>query len=159
MAHGSDWHIGVISDTHGYLRPEALRALESVDHILHAGDVGGEQVLVELAQIAPVTAVRGNMDRDSWGRQLPQTEVVTFGSSHFYLLHDLNELDLDPWAAGCRAVITGHTHKPLKQVRDGVLFLNPGSAGPYRFGPVTLALLELDDTNLTVEIIELAGSG
>lgn len=146
--------IGVISDTHGVVRPEALAALAGVDHIVHAGDIGGPDVLAALAAIAPVTAVRGNNDRDS---PLPDTELIELGGRHIYVLHDLHELDLDPRAAGIDVVIAGHSHKPMREVKDGVLYLNPGSAGPRRFKlPIALARLRLAD--LHVEVCELVPS-
>jgi putative phosphoesterase len=122
--------VGVISDTHGLVRPEALEALRGAAHILHAGDVGGPQVLEALQALAPVTAVRGNNDRGPWAEALPDTAVVELAGASIYLLHDRAELDLDPRAAGMAAVVCGHSHKPLQEERDGVLHFNPGSAGP-----------------------------
>jgi len=148
--------VGVISDTHGLMRPEALRALGGVERILHAGDVGNREVLDALQQIAPVTAVRGNTDRDAWASWLPKTAVVEVGPATLYLLHDLGELDLDPAAAGFAAVIYGHSHQPHTESRGGVLYLNPGSAGPRRFHlPVTLARLYIRETGLEAEILPL----
>jgi putative phosphoesterase len=121
--------IGVISDTHGLLRPEALQALRGSEHIIHAGDVGSSEILDELATIAPVTAIRGNVDKDVWARRLPETEVVEIGGVLIYVLHDLTRLDLKPEAAGFRVVISGHSHVPKQETRDGVLYFNPGSAG------------------------------
>ena len=136
--------VGVISDTHGLLRPEAMRALRGVDLILHAGDIGGPEVMLGLASLAPVTAVRGNNDAGDWARAYPQTEVVTIGGVSIYLLHDLADLDLDPRAAGFAVVVSGHSHRPRAETRDGVLYLNPGSAGPRRFDlPVGLARLRI----------------
>src|SRR5690348_17262624 len=125
--------VGLISDTHGLIRPEALEALRGSRLIIHAGDVGNEEVIVALRAIAPVVAVRGNIDKSGWPATLPTTEVVGVGGLSIYVLHDLNELDLDPAAAGFRAVISGHSHKPSSEERNGVLYLNPGSAGPRRF--------------------------
>jgi uncharacterized protein len=148
--------IGVISDTHGLLRPEAVVALRGVEHILHAGDIGTAEVLEELAKIAPVTAVRGNNDKGPWAARIAEHEVFKVGSHSIYMLHDLAELDLDPATAGFAAVITGHSHKPKMESRAGVLFLNPGSAGPRRFKlPVTLATLEVKRGGLHAEIHEL----
>jgi uncharacterized protein len=148
--------IGVISDTHGLLRPEAMAALAGVDHILHAGDIGSADVLVQLATLAPVTAVRGNNDREQWAARIPETEVFTVGSHSIYLLHDIAELDLDPTAAGLAAVVTGHSHKPKVERRAGVLFVNPGSAGPRRFNlPVTVGMLQVSRTTIRAEIHEL----
>jgi len=149
--------LGVISDTHGLIRPEALRALAGVDRILHAGDIGGRDVLDALAAIAPVTAVRGNNDRGAWAQAVPETEVVDVGGQLLYLLHDLAQLDLDPMAAGFAAVITGHSHRPGQELRGGVLYLNPGSAGPRRFRlPIALARLHVGDGTLSAEIVTLA---
>ncbi|MGD0366393.1 MAG: metallophosphoesterase family protein [Acidobacteriaceae bacterium] len=148
--------IGVISDTHGLLRPEALQALSGVDHILHAGDVGDPKILSTLEEIAPLTAIRGNIDRSGRCAALPVTEIVDLGGTTFYLLHDLHELDLDPVAAGVSVIISGHSHKPLIEHRRGVLYLNPGSAGPRRFSlPITLGLVTLGDGWPRAEIIPL----
>jgi uncharacterized protein len=125
--------LGVISDTHGLLRPEAVEALHGSDMIVHAGDVGSPDVLRELEKIAPVIAVRGNNDREPWAKDLPLTDVLELGGASIYVLHDVNELDLDPRAAGFSVVIAGHSHQPRSEERDGVLFFNPGSAGPRRF--------------------------
>jgi len=148
--------VGIISDTHGLLRPEALRALEGVDRILHAGDVGGQDILRALESQAPVVAVRGNTDWGEWAKSLPTTAVAEFGTNLFYLLHDLADLDLNPGAAGMRAVVSGHTHMPMVQETGGVLYVNPGSAGPLRGSkPVTLAIAEMEGDELKVEIIPL----
>jgi len=148
--------LGVISDTHGLVRPEALAALAGVGHIVHAGDVGGQAVFDALVAIAPVTAVRGNNDRDAWGRRLPETATLEFAGRRIFVLHDAAELAIDPRAAGVDVVIAGHSHKP-KQVREGgVLHLNPGSAGPRRFKlPITLARLHVRAGELDVEFVEL----
>ncbi|MGB9029852.1 MAG: metallophosphoesterase family protein [Acidobacteriaceae bacterium] len=148
--------IGVISDTHGLLRPEALAALAGVDHILHAGDVGDPKILSALKAIAPLTAIRGNIDRSGPCAALPVTEIVELGGTTFYLLHDLHELDLDPATAGIGVVISGHSHKPLLEHRRGVLYLNPGSAGPRRFSlPASIGLVMLGDGAPLAEIIPL----
>lgn len=148
--------IGVISDTHGLLRPEAVRELRGCERIVHAGDVGDPAILEELRRIAPVAAVRGNVDRGSWAEALPETEVVEVGEAVLYVLHDLARLDLDPTAAGFAAVITGHTHQPKTEERGGVFYLNPGSAGPRRFRlPVTVARLSVSGGRVTAEIVEL----
>jgi uncharacterized protein len=132
--------LGIISDTHGLLRPEAVEALRGVDRILHAGDVGGDGILRELAKLAPVTAVRGNMDKGDFGSTLPETEAVEVGGALLYLVHDLETLDLNPAAAGFHAVVFGHTHMPEIREAAGVQYINPGSAGPERPGkPVTVA--------------------
>ena len=146
----------MISDTHGLLRPEALSALEGCSLIIHAGDVGSPDILEQLRAIAPTTAVRGNVDTAAWAMSLPLTEVVHVADVHLYVLHDLAALDLDPKAAGFAAVISGHTHRPAADVRHGVLYLNPGSAGPRRFKlPITLARLEIAGARLSHEIVEL----
>jgi len=148
--------IGVISDTHGLLRPEAQRALQGVQLILHAGDVGAPEILTQLKLIAPVFAVRGNVDTEQWAEELPLTTVVEISGFHFYVLHNLRDLDLKPQAAGFDAVISGHTHAADQQEDSGVLYLNPGSAGPRRFRlPVTLALVELSKKPWRVELVRL----
>ena len=148
--------VGVISDTHGLLRPEAITALHGSDLILHAGDVGKPEVLEALQAIAPVVAIRGNNDEGAWAGVLPSTEVVEIGTSALYLVHDLAELDLDPVAGRFAAVISGHSHRPSASVREGVLYLNPGSAGPRRFSlPVALALLTVRGRTLRPKLIEL----
>lgn len=134
--------VGVISDTHGLLRPEAIKAMQGSDLILHAGDAGQPHVLEALREIAPVIAVRGNVDRGEWANNLPETSIAEVGASTIYMIHDLNHLDIDPAAAGFRVVVSGHTHQPRITERGGVLYLNPGSAGPRRFrNPVSAALL------------------
>jgi len=149
--------IGVISDTHGLLRPEAIGALRGSDHIIHAGDVGSPEILEKLAAIAPVTAVRGNIDKQAWSRKLPETAVLELGGVSIYVLHDLAQLDLKPKAAGFAAVISGHTHVPKQETRDGVLCFNPGSAGPRRFKlPVSVGRLILEDGGLRGELLHLA---
>src|ERR1700692_3245023 len=136
--------IGLISDTHGLLRPEALSALDGSDLIIHAGDVGGPEILEELRRLAPVVAVKGNVDTDAWCADLPETAVADAGSSLIYVLHDLKALDLKPAAAGIAMVVSGHSHKPVCEERGGVLYVNPGSAGPRRFNlPVTVARVDL----------------
>ena len=148
--------IGVISDTHGLLRPQAVQALEGVELIIHAGDIGDPKILRALARVAPVHAVRGNTDRGDWAAALPQSLVVEVGAVHLYVLHELFCLDLDPAAAGLAAVISGHSHHPHLEHKNGVLFLNPGSAGPRRFTlPVTLARLLVHRDSLQAELIEL----
>ena len=146
----------MISDTHGLVRPEALAALEGSDIILHAGDIGAPEVLTALREIAPTCAVRGNNDRDAWGLELPLTEVVELGTHSIYLLHDIAHLDVDPAAEGFSAVISGHSHKPRMEERAGVLYLNPGSAGPRRFKlPIAVARLRVSEKRLEAELIEL----
>jgi|ERR1700678_3367393 uncharacterized protein len=134
--------IGLISDTHGLVRPEALQALGGVARIIHAGDIGGASVIETLTGIAPVDVVRGNNDKDPWGARLPEWLALEFEGVRIHVLHDVKELDVDPAAAGFRVVIAGHSHKPVVTERGGVLFVNPGSAGPRRFGlPVTVGYL------------------
>ena len=149
--------IGVISDTHGLLRPEALAALSESDYIVHAGDIGDGAILDKLAEIAPVTAVRGNVDRGSWAQRIPATNVLEVGGISIYVLHSLQELDLKPEAAGFAAVISGHSHVPEQAMRNGVLYFNPGSAGPRRFRlPVSVGKLLVKDGVVTGEIRLLA---
>ena len=149
-------HIGVISDTHGLLRPQAVAALRGCPMIIHAGDVGRPEILDELHRIAPVFAVRGNVDTGPWAKQLPETEIVRVEGCLLYLLHDTNALDLDPQTAGFHAVIAGHSHRPKIDTKDGVLYLNPGSAGPRRFSlPVSVGRLTLAGRQLHAEIINL----
>ena len=148
--------VGVISDTHGLLRPEAVAALHDSELIIHAGDVGDPQILDRLRAIAPTYAVRGNVDTSAWAKALPLTEVVEVGGLQFYILHNLDDLDLNPRVAGFAAVISGHTHRPHAELRDDVLYLNPGSAGPRRFTlPIAVARLEVSDSRLSHEIVEL----
>lgn len=148
--------VGVISDTHGLLRPEAIAALRGADHLLHAGDVGDPQILNALKSLAPLTAIRGNIDRSGRCAALPETEAVELGGYLLYLVHALADLDVQPKAAGIAAVISGHSHKPGIEIKDGVLYLNPGSAGPRRFSlPITVAWLYLESTGLRAEILPL----
>lgn len=148
--------VGVIADTHGLLRPEALAALRPVEYILHAGDIGNFEILDALRTIAPVTAIRGNIDLHGPCAELPATEAIELGSVLLYIVHSLHDLDLNPKAAGIAAVISGHSHQPERETRDGVLYLNPGSAGPRRFKlPVTLALLNIKDGQMTSSIIPI----
>jgi hypothetical protein len=148
--------VGVISDTHGLLRPEALEALRGSDHIIHAGDVGEPGILEQLKRIAPITAIRGNIDVDDWARYLPETEVVELAGKTFYILHDCKQLDLNPQAAGFAAVISGHSHQPLIENKNGVLYFNPGSAGPRRFRlPITAGCITIAGKQLRPEIFDL----
>jgi uncharacterized protein len=148
--------VGVISDTHGLLRPEAVAALAGVERIVHAGDIGSPEILRELARLAPVSAVRGNNDRGSWAADIPATEVVEVGGVALYVLHDVHELDLDPGAAGFAAVIAGHSHQPRQHERDGVLYFNPGSAGPRRFRlPISVGRLTVADGRVRGALVTL----
>ena len=151
--------VGLISDTHGLLRPQALRALEDSDLIIHAGDVGDPEILKKLKTLAPVFAVRGNVDTEPWALALPETEVIETDLATFYVLHDVHALDLDPAAAGFHIIVSGHSHKPARTERNGVLFLNPGSAGPRRFDlPVTVARMDLSQQPWNVTFIDLMES-
>jgi putative phosphoesterase len=172
--------VGVISDTHGLLRPEALRALQGSDLIIHAGDVGDPKILQELSRLAPVVAVRGNIDTSGWSADLPETAVTEVGSALIYVLHDVKALDdfllgrdrpparqkglvrasrLSPQTAGIAMVVSGHSHKPLQKERDGIIYLNPGSAGPRRFNlPVTLVRIDVARKPWRIEFVELVPS-
>jgi uncharacterized protein len=148
--------IGVISDTHGLLRPEVLAALRGSDYIIHAGDIGDPAILKRLVEIAPVTAIRGNVDRDAWARKVPATNVLEVGEVSIYVLHNLNQLDLKPESAGFQVVVSGHTHVAKFETKNGVLYFNPGSAGPRRFRlPVTVGRLHVKDGKASAEIIEI----
>jgi hypothetical protein len=148
--------IGVISDTHGLLRPEALAALQGSNRIIHAGDIGDPEILNRLSEVAPVTAVRGNVDRGSWARNIPETNIAEADGISIYILHILKSLDLKPQAAGMRAVIYGHSHIPKQETKSGVLYFNPGSAGPRRFQlPVTVGKLIVENGEIRSEIIHL----
>src|SRR5262245_53276243 len=149
--------LGVISDTHGLLRPQALDALRGVELILHAGDIGAPEVLEGLRGLAPVRAIRGNNDTDSWARGLPETDLVEVGGVSMFILHSLADLDLNPKAAGVRVVIYGHSHRPEAIEKDGILYLNPGAAGPRRFRlPLSVARLTLAGGAVRHEILELS---
>ena len=148
--------IGVVSDTHGLLRPQAAEALRGSDRILHAGDVGAPEILEALKQIAPVIAIRGNVDTAPWATTLPLTEVLEVNGVSIYMLHDLAQLDLKPQAAGFRVVVYGHSHKPKTEEKNGVLYFNPGSAGPRRFSlPVSVGRLTVTAGRVSTELIEL----
>ena len=150
--------IGVISDTHGLLRPQAVDALTGVDIILHAGDIGDSAVLDDLRAIAPVVAVRGNNDKGEWAEALPDWEVVEVGPVSIYMLHDLKEIDISP-AGAFQVVISGHSHEPSVEEKRGVLYVNPGSAGPRRFSlPVSVAHLKIESDTVKAELIELSVS-
>ncbi|HEX3095017.1 MAG TPA: metallophosphoesterase family protein [Candidatus Angelobacter sp.] len=149
--------IGVISDTHGLLRPEAVELLRGSQHIIHAGDIGSPEIIPALEKIAPVTAIRGNVDTQSWARRFAETEVVELEGLHIYVIHDANALDLNPKAAGFAAVISGHSHQPKQEMKDGVLYFNPGSAGPRRFKlPISVGGIEITEGNLRAEILPIA---
>ncbi len=149
-------NIGVISDTHGLLRPEALTALRGSDFIIHAGDIGDPAILKKLAKIAPLTAIRGNIDRDLWTRKIPATNVLEAGGVSIYILHNLNELDLKPEASGFAVVVYGHSHTARHETKNGVLYFNPGSAGPRRFRlPVTIGRLTVKEGKVLGEVFEI----
>ena len=149
--------IGIISDTHGLVRPQALEALKDVDMILHAGDIGSQDVLDTLNDIAPVVAVRGNNDKADWARSLPDWEVVEVGGVSIYMLHDVKAIDISPSGAGFQVVVSGHSHQPAVAEQRGVLYVNPGSAGPRRFTlPVSLAHLHVAGGKVHAQIVELA---
>jgi len=149
-------NIGLISDTHGLLRPEAIEALRDSELILHAGDVGKSEILDELRKLAPVVAIRGNVDTSPWAAKLRQTEVVETTAATFYLIHNISDLDLEPAAAGIHVVLFGHSHQPAQYEKNGVLYINPGSAGPRRFHlPISLARLNLTAKPWAVEFVTL----
>ena len=151
------FRIGIISDTHGLLREVALSALHGSDLIIHAGDIGSAEIVPALRRIAPVVAVRGNVDKQAWARAFPEREVVEHENQSLYVLHNISELDVNPKAAGFAAVISGHSHKPEIAFKDGVLYFNPGSAGPRRFRlPISAGKIEVGNGELTPELIELA---
>lgn len=148
--------VGLISDTHGLVRPEAKAFLQGSDRIIHAGDICDPTVLDQLSSIAPVTAVRGNNDRGSWAQQLRQTELLQVGDVFIYAIHDLGQLDIEPHATGVRVVVSGHSHKPLIRDQDGILYVNPGSAGPRRFKlPVSVGELMIDGGAVAARLVEL----
>ncbi|MFI4980331.1 MAG: metallophosphoesterase family protein [Nevskiales bacterium] len=151
--------VGLISDTHGLLRPEALRAMRGSDYIVHAGDIGDPAILEQLERIAPVTAVRGNNDKGAEYKRIAQAEVLQAGEVLIYVIHDLNELDLDPAAAEFQVVVSGHSHRPSSRERDGVLYINPGSAGPRRFSlPISAAVLRIGGKTIEAELLDLLPS-
>ena len=149
--------IGIISDTHGLLRPEAVELLRGSEHIIHAGDIGAPEIVGELEKIAPVSAIRGNVDTQAWARKFAETEVVELNGVFLYVIHDVNAIDLNPKAAGFAAVISGHSHKPKQEVKDGVLYFNPGSAGPRRFKlPISVGQLHILDGDIEGKLLTLA---
>jgi putative phosphoesterase len=149
--------VGLISDTHSLLRPEARVFLRGCDHIVHAGDICEAGILEELSLLAPVTAVRGNNDKGPWARKLRETELIKLGEIYLYAIHDLAAVDIDPVAAGVQVVVSGHSHKPSVSHRDGVLYVNPGSAGPRRFKlPIAAAELVIDGGNVSARITEFS---
>ena len=156
MSGGAPHRVGLISDTHGLLRPEAVAFLRGSDFIIHGGDIGRAGVLAELAALAPVTAVRGNNDQASWAAAVPETAVLQVGAVRIQVVHDLGELEVDPVAAGFRVVVSGHSHRPSVTERTGVLYVNPGSAGPRRFKlPITVAELTIAEQSVSARVVEL----
>jgi putative phosphoesterase len=154
--HESSHVVGVISDTHGLLRDEAIDALRGSAHIIHAGDIGSPAIIPALEKLAPVTAIRGNVDIEAWTRKFAETEVVELGGVSVYIIHDVNALDVNPLAAGFSVVISGHSHQPKQETRDGVLYFNPGSAGPRRFRlPISVGKLTIEDGAVRGEIVDL----
>jgi uncharacterized protein len=154
--------IGVISDTHGLLRPQVEQRLAGVAHIIHAGDIGSPKIIAGLERIAPVIAIRGNVDTGNWAEHYPETRMVTLGGRCIYVLHDIKTLQLDPVSCGVDVVVCGHSHRPRIETIDGVLYLNPGSAGPRRFNlPVTVATLDLTASGLgpLIHHLDLTGAG
>jgi putative phosphoesterase len=148
--------LGIISDTHGLLRPEALGALRGCSRIVHGGDIGSADILTQLATLAPVTAVRGNNDKGDWARAIPETALLDFGGVCVYVVHDISDIDIDPSSAGVRVVISGHSHVPKIEDRQGVVYVNPGSAGPRRFKlPIAVAEVSVEARGIHARIIEL----
>jgi putative phosphoesterase len=148
--------LGIISDTHGLLRPQAVAFLHGCDRILHGGDIGNGEILAQLSTIAPVTAIRGNNDKGAWAEAIPETEFFEFGGIYVYAIHDLAQLDIEPSAAGIRVVVSGHSHKPLIERRDDIFFINPGSAGPRRFKlPISVADILVEGNAISPRIVEL----
>ena len=149
--------IGIISDTHGLLRPEAIKQLAGADHIIHAGDIGAPEVIEGLRRIAPTTAIRGNIDVGEWAKDYPDSELVVLGGRSLYVLHNLKEIKLDPAASGFDVIISGHSHRPKIEPKNGVLYVNPGSAGPRRFKlPIAVAIIALSDGLIVPQILEIA---
>jgi putative phosphoesterase len=158
MAAINDLRVGLISDTHGLLRPEARAFLLGCDYIVHGGDVGGAEILDELAVIAPLIAVRGNNDTGPWAMRLPVTELIRIGDVFAYVIHNLEELDIDPGAAGVRVVVSGHSHRPMVEERDGILYVNPGSCGPRRFKlPISVGEIIVRGNGVQARIVDLSG--
>ncbi len=159
MAATNDLRVGLISDTHGLLRPEARAFLVGCDYIVHGGDVGGVEILDELAAVAPLIAVRGNNDTGPWAMRLPVTELIRMGDVFVYVIHNLEELDIDPCAAGVRVVISGHSHRPMVEEREGILYVNPGSCGPRRFKlPISVGEIIVSGNGLQARIVDLSGA-
>jgi uncharacterized protein len=158
MSTQDDLRVGLVSDTHGLLRPEARTFLIGCDYIIHGGDIGGREILDELAVIAPLIAVRGNNDKEPWAERLRDTELIRVGNVFLYVIHNLDELDIDPAAAGVSVVVSGHSHQPKVYERDGIVFINPGSCGPRRFKlPVSVGEIMVSGSGVKARTIDLAG--
>jgi uncharacterized protein len=148
--------VALLSDTHGLMRAEARAFAVGCDYIIHGGDIGSPQILDELATMAPLIAVRGNNDRQVWAAHLPETEMIRVGGAFVYVIHDLSQLDIEPYAAGVQVIVSGHSHKPLVEKRDGILYVNPGSCGPRRFKlPISVGELIVEGTQVSARIVEL----
>src|SRR5712671_3872802 len=156
----NDLRVGLISDTHGLLRPEARAFLVGCDYIVHGGDIGSAGILDELALMAPLIAVRGNNDTEPWAARLPVTELIRVGNVFVYVIHNLAELDIDPVAAGVRVIVSGHSHKPMIEERDGVLYVNPGSSGPRRFKlPISVGEILVSGSAVRARLVDISGGG
>ena len=160
MNTNTELRVGLVSDTHGLLRPEARTFLLGCDYIIHGGDVGDVKILDELAVIAPLIAVRGNNDTEPWAARLPVTELIRVGNVFVYVIHNLAELDIDPGVAGIRVIVSGHSHKPMIEERDGVLYVNPGSSGPRRFKlPISVGEIMVSGSAVRARLVDLSGGG
>jgi hypothetical protein len=159
MNHVKALRVAIVSDTHGLLRPEAKVFAAACDYIIHGGDVGSQAILEQLSALAPLIAVKGNNDRQAWAAHLPETEMIRVGGVFVYVIHDLAQLDLDPHAAGVQIIVSGHSHKPLVERRDGILYINPGSCGPKRFTlPISMGEMIVEGTKVRVRTLELTES-
>jgi uncharacterized protein len=156
MNHLKALRVAIVSDTHGLLRPEAKLFAGASDYIIHGGDVGSQAILEQLSALAPLIAVKGNNDRQAWAAHLPETEMIRVGGVFVYVIHDVAQLDLDPHAAGVQIIVSGHSHQPLIERRDGVLYINPGSCGPKRFTlPISMGEMIVEGTKVRVRTLEL----
>ena len=156
MNSGKALRVGIVSDTHGLLRPEAKVFAGACDYIIHGGDIGSQSILEELAALAPLIAVKGNNDRQAWAAHLPETDMIRVGGVFVYVIHDISQIDIDPHAAGVQVIVSGHSHKPLIEQRDGILYVNPGSCGPRRFTlPISVGEMIVEGTKVRVRTVEL----
>jgi putative phosphoesterase len=156
MSYGKALRVGIVSDTHGLLRPEAKIFAGTCDYIIHGGDIGSQSILDQLAALAPLIAVKGNNDRQPWAAHLPESEMMRVGGVFVYVIHDISQLDIEPRAAGVQVIVSGHSHKPLIEQRDGILYVNPGSCGPRRFTlPISLGEMIVEGTKVRVRTVEL----